>query len=544
MVPEKGGTIDTMASRAVILARVSTKEQELEGYSLDAQERLLVEYSKQHALRVMRTFRISETASKKDERRTFDEMMRYVARNHIPHLVCEKVDRLLRNFKDTVMIEAWLEEDTARRLHLVKNSIVLHKNSPSQDKFMWGIHVVVAKNYIDNLREEVAKGWEEKLRAGWLPGVPPLGYDNVGEVRKRIQRPNPEAAPLIQTMFELAKNRRYSVVTLTREMTGRGLRTRNGRPLSPSHVHKLLRNPYYVGVIPWNGRTYPGSHTPIISPELFAEVQQALSRPHVAQYQKHTPLFQGLITCRQCTSMVTWEVQKDHWYGRCRGPRRCLKRKYARADEVEAQLMPYLRALQAPVPRLVTWLRATLKEAAERDLMAQSSGIRSLEERDKALAARARQLYLDKLDGRVPVALYDELSAELQMERQGIARALARLQNNDYSHLDRGLAFVELTQTAGEQFEDSDVIEEKRDLITRLFSSLTLDGQRLICEYNKYARCILDKVRRTKPPEGDNFEPAISGFTNGKGAFSWAPHPIWLELVDEFRELFGDEVQA
>src|SRR6266545_6367619 len=118
-----------MASRAVILARVSTKEQELEGYSLDAQERLLVEYSKQHALRVMRTFRISETASKKDERRTFDEMMRYVARNHIPHLVCEKVDRLLRNFKDTVMIEAWLEEDTARRLHLVKNSIVLHKNS-------------------------------------------------------------------------------------------------------------------------------------------------------------------------------------------------------------------------------------------------------------------------------------------------------------------------------------------------------------------------------------------------------------------------------
>src|SRR6266511_1180237 len=96
--------------------------------------------------------------------------------------------------------------------------------------------------------------------------------------------------------------------------------------------------------------------------------------------------------CRHCTSMFTWEGHKDHLSCRCRGPRRCLKRKYARADEVEAQLMPYLRALQAPVPRLVTWLRATLKEAAERDLMAQSSGLRSLEQRDKTLAARARQL--------------------------------------------------------------------------------------------------------------------------------------------------------
>ena len=77
-------------------------------------------------------------------------MMNYVKVNTIKIIICEKVDRLTRNFKDAVIIDEWLEKDEERQVHLVKDSLILHKNSRSQEKLNWGIRILFAKNYIDN----------------------------------------------------------------------------------------------------------------------------------------------------------------------------------------------------------------------------------------------------------------------------------------------------------------------------------------------------------------------------------------------------------
>ncbi|QQR53282.1 recombinase family protein [bacterium] len=90
----------------------------------------------------------------------------------IYHLAVEKTDRLTRNFKDSVAIDDWLAKDEDRMLHAVKEGLLLHKNSKSDVKFMWNIHLAVAKKYTDNLREEAMKGWAEKLAQGWLPAPP------------------------------------------------------------------------------------------------------------------------------------------------------------------------------------------------------------------------------------------------------------------------------------------------------------------------------------------------------------------------------------
>jgi DNA invertase Pin-like site-specific DNA recombinase len=54
---------------AVIYARVSSREQEREGYSIPAQQKLLREYAKQKGLRILAEFTDIETAIRPQLRR-------------------------------------------------------------------------------------------------------------------------------------------------------------------------------------------------------------------------------------------------------------------------------------------------------------------------------------------------------------------------------------------------------------------------------------------------------------------------------------------
>ena len=149
--------------KAVLYARVSSEQQEKEGYSIPAQEKLLREYAKSQGLRIVHEYVDVETA-KKAGRVGFGDMLAFLrneqkARAGDPCciILVEKTDRLYRNLKDwTTLDELDLE------IHLVKEGQILSKDSKSSEKFVHGIKVLMAKNYIDNLGEEVKKGLKEK----------------------------------------------------------------------------------------------------------------------------------------------------------------------------------------------------------------------------------------------------------------------------------------------------------------------------------------------------------------------------------------------
>ena len=61
----------------------------------------------------------------------------------------------------------------------------------------------MAKNYCDNLSEEVRKSQMEKLKDGWLPGQAPIGYKNVPDKDAKIRIiVDPERAPVVRKLFE------------------------------------------------------------------------------------------------------------------------------------------------------------------------------------------------------------------------------------------------------------------------------------------------------------------------------------------------------
>ncbi len=111
--------------KAVVYARVSSKEQEKEGFSIPAQLKLLNSYAAENAFHVEKEFIDVETA-KRSGRTGFSEMMGFIKKasktslDQRPVVLVEKTDRLYRNLKDWVTVD---ELDV--EIHFVKENVVL-----------------------------------------------------------------------------------------------------------------------------------------------------------------------------------------------------------------------------------------------------------------------------------------------------------------------------------------------------------------------------------------------------------------------------------
>lgn len=292
-------------------------------------------------------------------------MLRLAVSDKIDVLVFEKVDRVTRSLHSSMDIYNWLDANDQREVHCVKDSLILHKYSKSQDKLNWDIKVAMAKNYADNLSEEVRKGKKEKLEQGWYPGSAPLGYKSVDAfgTKKKIQIIDSETSPFVRKCFELFASGNYSLETLTVRMNEEGMRNKQGRVFVKSRMHELLRNPFYYGVFRWNNKVYPnGRHERIISKELFDRVQETLTRKPDSKYGKHFYMLKGMVNCGECGGTISWYKKKGHVYGRCNHHRECSQKSCGREDQCDEVIQNALQALKVQSPRLREWIKKSLKE--------------------------------------------------------------------------------------------------------------------------------------------------------------------------------------
>lgn len=86
------------SSEAIVFLRVSGGAQG-EAHSFASQQRLAIEYVGRLNLFVTKTWQEVESASKEDQRAAFFEMVDFVKRRRIQHVIFDKVDRAVRGFK-------------------------------------------------------------------------------------------------------------------------------------------------------------------------------------------------------------------------------------------------------------------------------------------------------------------------------------------------------------------------------------------------------------------------------------------------------------
>jgi len=207
---------------AVLYARVSSRGQEKEGFSIPAQLSLMRDYAAKKGFVIVEEFVEAETA-KKAGRKQFKAMLQFLhERADVRILLVEKTDRLFRNLPDY----AKHGEVAGLQTHFVRTGRVLDENSSADREFEHGLQVLLAKRYVDNLREESAKGLDAKAALGMWPRRAPTGYRTErGPGGKNQIVPDPETGPLIRRLFEEYATGSLSLTDLAAWAYSAGLRS-------------------------------------------------------------------------------------------------------------------------------------------------------------------------------------------------------------------------------------------------------------------------------------------------------------------------------
>lgn len=458
-----------MATGAVLYTRVSSKDQE-EGFSLAAQRELLDAYAREKRLRVVGRFEESETAKSGGTRHAFGKMVEFLQeKGRGTVLLVEKTDRLYRNLKDWITLD-----DLKVEIHFVKEGSVISPASHSSQKFLHGIKVLMAKNYVENLSEEIRKGMTKKAREGAFPSVAPTGYKNVPDKTIGIV-PDPVFGPMVRTLFERTASGLHSVQELTRWARANGLRSKKGRVLAKNTLcAHVLRNPAYYGVFRWGGKVYEGKYEPLISKALFDRAQGVLDGRSGAKPRVHAFVYAGLVRCGTCGGLMSGDLKKGQYvYYRCAGTKGC-KRFYPERI-LEAETLKVLRSLQID-QAVAEWLLGEIEK--RHDEGTDEATLKRLVSRRKALQRLQAQAYEDKLLGKIDEGFWRERSASWQEELSGINGELAAVENapSKADLMEAARRPIELLQVAPTLYVTQEAPEKARLLKTMVSNYTISDG--------------------------------------------------------------------
>jgi site-specific DNA recombinase len=512
--------IEPDRTRAVVYARVSSKEQDREGFSIPAQLKLLNEYAITNGMAVAREFIDVETA-KASGRTSFNEMLRFLDEHPgIGTILVEKTDRLYRNLKDWVTLD-----DLDLEIHLVKEGVVLSSDSRSSEKFMHGIKVLMAKNYIDNLSEEVRKGMLEKAEQGLWPSAAPLGYLNVeGADGKKIIVPDPKLAPLVQKLYEWYSTGQYSLRAVSKKAREAGLAYRkSGTGVSMATAHKILRNRIYTGTFDWNGHRYDGSYQALIDIDLWNAVQDVLDGRNASKLRsgpRDFP-FSGVMKCGHCGCAMVGEIKKRKYvYYHCTGFKGKCGEPYVREEVLEEKFAALLGRLRLD-DEVFDLIRRALKESEEERTRDQKEARARIQAEHDRLQDRMMAMYVDKLDGKITENFYTRLQATWRDERKRCLADLARFDDADDSQFEAGLTILRLGQEAAEALKTGSPTQ-KRNLLNYVLSNCTWANGELTADFNEPFDLLDETLAQTHAaaPTGDG----EAGYEVAKGE-KWLPGP-------------------
>jgi site-specific DNA recombinase len=469
--------------KAIILARVSTKEQE-EGHSIAAQRQRLIDYCARKDLDVIRTFEIVESSTR-GERKEFGAMMEFAkAQEQTVAIVADAVDRFQRSFKESVLIDDLIRREQVE-LHFYREGMVIGKGASSTDIMRWDFSVMGAKSYVLNLSENVRRSLEYKRRNGEWGGKAPLGYLNQRDANNRsVLVHDPERAYLVRMLFEEYAKGCYSIsgdlVTMAREW---GLRnkTRKAGVLSASQIQHILMNPFYYGEMRIKGEQYPHGYPCLISRELFDRcdaVRLGSSRATATRYSEKPFLFRGLIKCATSERTVTCDLKKRrHVYLICRDPSNPHKKLFVPEGDVLRQVLVVFRSIEVP-EKLLDALLAHLRASHSVEQQFHLDAIAALRREYDRVQEKLATLLDMRLDKSITAHDYDKKAHELKQRQAEIGLRIEQHQRGDGDYRLTLESLIALASRAAELFERSKT-EQKRQLIAFVFSNLRLRGKKL-----------------------------------------------------------------
>ena len=279
--------------------RVSTDDQaEL---SPDAQKRLLLDYAKKNGIIISNDFIFSESVSGRhvQKRPEFQRMIGIAKQpsHPIDVILVWKYSRFARNQEESIVYKSMLKKDHVEVISVSEPLIDGPFGSLIERIIEW-----MDEYYSIRLSGEVLRGMKEKALRNGYQSSPCLGYEAIGH-GKPYQINEAEYA-MVSYIMDLYDNQNMDETAIARKCNDLGYKTKRGNPFERRTIDRILQNPFYCGIVSWNGVEFEGAHEVRISKERFDRRQRLIAsrkRPMKARNVstcKHW--LSGLLKCSVC----------------------------------------------------------------------------------------------------------------------------------------------------------------------------------------------------------------------------------------------------
>ncbi len=474
------------AKKAVILARVSSKEQE-DGHSIDAQKHRLHEYCQRKELQVLRVFEIVESSTRGD-RKHFMEMLAFAKRYKEPiAIIADKVDRLQRSFREFPLLDDLIQRGSIE-LHFYSENAIIHKDSRSSDRTMWSMRVLLAQSYTDSMSENIRRSMEHKRRIGEWAGSAPIGYVNArDEFGKSIIIADDVRAPIIVRIFEEYATGAYTLSEITSKAKEWGLRSKKGMYLQKSVIHRLIQHQFYYGEMKIKGEIFVHRHETLIPQWLFQKCQEVRLGHHKKpfKYAEKEYIFRGLLTCAVKGRVVTADTKirkhengtTSEWtYLRCWKSENPEKQMWVREEKIIEQVEDVLRRIGIRNKEFLNDTIAYIKETNQLKKEHHSVEVGQLKKEHTEIQGKLDRLMDLRLEGEISKEEFEAKKCRLKDRQYELSQLVLTYDKADDEFTKRMEMILNLAHEAPKIWSSS-TIPQKRELLNFLFANLQLkDG--------------------------------------------------------------------
>ncbi len=482
---------------AVIYIRVSTEEQEKEGFSVETQTNTCLGFAQREGYSVKKIYVEEGLSAGNLNRPEAQKLLKFCdsAKNNIQAIIVWRLDRLSRFNVDY--------HGTIRPILINRDIKLLSATEINADtiegEYLRNIIMCNAEYELNLIRFRTKENMKTIAASGRLPAKAPIGYLNISKDRKSVSPDNKSKivvdennAKYIKRAFELYATGMYSFNSLGDYLYQEGFRhPKTGEKYPARKFEWMLHNPFYMGRFIWCGEMYEGTHTPLISKELFYKVQAMFEG--IDRTKKHDVQFAytGLIKCAACGCYITAEFKrgknkKGHYvYYHCSNRKfkhkkvKCYREEYF--DNTFYNILETIHLDKNHIERLRFLASDYLKEFSEYE----KETTAAIRKQIDILTKRIKNSYIDKLEGRLPACMSDEefntMHREWQEEKD---KLIMKLNEGNisakfiHSRIEKILSF---SDNLPELFLKG-TPEEKKLIITTMTNSIKFDGENLIVE--------------------------------------------------------------
>lgn len=301
---------------AALYIRVSTEDQaEL---SPDAQKRLLLDYAKKNDIIVPGDFVFTESVSGRhaQKRPEFQKMIALAKQSSHPIdvILVWKFSRFARNQEESIVYKSMLKKDQVDVISVSEPLVDGPFGTLIERIIEW-----MDEYYSIRLSGEVLRGMKEKALQNGYQTSPCLGYAAVGHGKPFVI--NEAEYVIVSYVMDLYDNQNLDETAIARRCNDLGYKTRRGNPFERRTIDRILQNPFYCGVVRWNGVEFEGTHEIRLSKERYEKRQKLITarkRPIKSRNVsacKHW--LSGLLKCSVCGATLSYTGNNKCPYFQC-----------------------------------------------------------------------------------------------------------------------------------------------------------------------------------------------------------------------------------